>query len=133
MIFAAKQLEDDRTLADLNIWKESTLLLVLHPGTKGKMTIFVKTLTGKAVPLEVESSNTVDDFKLKFYEADGIRPIHQRIIFCGKQLENDHTLADYLYYLKRISAFHCRHYVNPSSFPSSDILRRAFLHLTPQF
>ena len=92
LVFASQQLEDGRKLSDYHIWKESVLRVHF---LQCRMQIFVITLSGQTIALEVDRSDIVEDVKTKIEKEVGLPPELQRITFADKPLEDGRTLAYY--------------------------------------
>ena len=94
LIRGGKQLEDDRTVYDYHIPRESTLYIV--PRLRGYTQIFVEPHTGKTITLDVSLNDTIYRVKSKIQNVEGIPFEQQRLMLAGKQLEDTHTLSDYI-------------------------------------
>ena len=93
LTYAGQQLENGRRLSDYNVPKESTLYLSLKP--RGGILIFVKTLTGKILSLNVEPSDMIKNVKLKIQDKEGIPASQQHLIFRRQELKDHQTLDEY--------------------------------------
>merc|ERR1712176_983441 len=125
LFLASKHLKNRHTLAHYNIWKDSTLNLILRQAAKQRpdsrerlinttagpitaeathqqqqptdipMQIFVQTLTGKTISLDVKSHDAINFVKAQIQDVEGIHPAHQRLFLGNKHLKNDRSLSDY--------------------------------------
>ncbi|KAA6382143.1 MAG: putative Polyubiquitin [Streblomastix strix] len=95
LIFAGKQLESDRTFSDYAVEPEATIQVVLHLPGGGQMQIFVKTLANKTITLMLLPDDTVRSVKEQIQQKEGIPADQQRLVFGGKELEDDKTLQVY--------------------------------------
>ena len=103
LFFNRTQLEDAKTLSDYNIHNLSTVNLVILP-FKIDNKIFVKTLDGRKITLDIQQKDNVLNVKEKLQDKEGIFQNEQKLYYIGRQLVDDRALNDY--YIKNRSILH---------------------------
>mmetsp|Transcript_99083 Transcript_99083/g.317845 ORF Transcript_99083/g.317845 Transcript_99083/m.317845 type:complete len:842 (-) Transcript_99083:58-2583(-) len=93
LIAQGKQLDDAALVADVTV--DPPVLFVIPQRVLKPITITIKLITGKAFEMQVDEKDKVEDVKLKIKHSEDLEPERQRLIFAGKQLENEKTLAEY--------------------------------------
>ena len=88
------ELNDEETLSQHNIKNESVLEVIFKSEKTGNV-VFIKTLIGKTIVLDVKPDYTIEDIKELAYDQEKIPIDQQRLIFKGKQLEDYKTLEQY--------------------------------------
>ena len=92
LVYAGKQLQAGRALAEYNIKHQSSLYL--FPRLRGGMRIFVVSITGSKIQIHVEASDTIANVKERIRQSNGIPSNWQRLLHGSKELKDDHTLCE---------------------------------------
>lgn len=93
IVFGGRKLSDHEILRERGLQDGSTVDLVLK--LQGGMKIYVKTLTGKTLTIEIEPTQLIEDLKFKIQDTEGIPVDQQRLIFLGKQLTDHRTCEEF--------------------------------------
>jgi ubiquitin C len=93
LMFANKELEDGNTVQSCSLERDVTVPFVLQ--FRHVIHIFVKTPSGKHIPVEIDPTDRIEFVKTRIEEKLGFPPDQQRLMFAGKQLDDGKTVQDY--------------------------------------